>query len=306
MDRGGRLGRPVKALFGRIAEGIALWRANRSARRRFQPGFHIPRGIGSSLAILFLAASISSGMVLGGHYERIREEQGAVSDMLARALGFGISHVGVVGNRELVAEEVVELSGLGRTASLPFLDPKALQAKLLGVPLIAEASVNKLYPDQLVIEIRERVPFALWQNDGHVQVIAEDGTAIEELNDARFLRLPHVVGPDANLRVKEFVALVAAVPELKDQIRAGILVSKRRWTLKLLNGVDVKLPETGAEAAIKSFAEIERAEGLTKRAVLAIDLRLPDRITLRLTEEAAAAYQEAIQGKIKKWGGRAS
>ena len=305
MDGGGRLGRSVSLWLGSLAEAGAHWRASRAARRRQAPGFTIPRGIGSSAAILFVLTCAGTGFVLGGHYDAMRVRQGSVPDMLARAFGFGIQHIGVSGNHELSQDEVVQLAGLQSTASLPFLDPKLLQAKLAAVPMIAEASVTKLYPDRLLIDIRERVPFAIWQQDGQVQVISEDGTPIETLSDPRFLRLPHVVGPEANMRVKEFAALIETVPDLRDQIRAGILVSKRRWTLKLQNGVDIKLPEHAPEAALKAFAAVEREQGITKRAVLAIDLRLPDRITVRLTEEAAAAHAETIQVKIKKWGGKA-
>lgn len=305
MDGGGRLGRSVSTWLGSLAEAGALWRAERAAQRRAASGFNIPRGIGSSAAILFILGCGATGFVLGGHYDAMRHDQGPVADMLARAFGFGIRHIGVNGQHELSQDEVIALSGLQPTASLPFLDPAALQARLVAVPMIAEASVAKLYPDRLLIQIRERVPFAIWQQDGQVKVISEDGTPIETLSDPRFLRLPHVVGPDANLRVKEFAALIESAPDLKDQIRAGILVSKRRWTLKLQNGIDIKLPEVAPEAALQAFAKVEREQGITKRAVLAVDLRLPDRITVRLTEEAAATFAETIQQKIKKWGGKA-
>ncbi|OYU49511.1 MAG: hypothetical protein CFE31_03830 [Rhizobiales bacterium PAR1] len=304
MDSGGRLGRSVTSWFGTLAEAGALWRAERAARRR-QQSLRIPRGIGSSAAILFIFASIGTGFVIGGHYDAMRRQQGSVPDMLARAFGFGIENIGVSGNHELSQDEVVQLTGLTNTASLPFLDPKALQARLVSVPMIAEAAVSKLYPDRLLIDIRERVPFALWQQDGQVQVISEDGTPIETLSDPRFLRLPHVVGPEANLRVKEFAALIETVPEMREQIRAGILVSKRRWTLKLQNGVDIKLPELAPEKALKAFAALERDQGITKRAIMAVDLRLPDRVVVRLTEEAATSFSDTIQQKIKKWGGKA-
>lgn len=304
MDGGGRLGRSVSGFFGRIAETVALWRAGRAARRRVA-GMHIPRGIGSTAALGFVLASIGTGFVVGGHYDVMLREQGTLSDIVARAAGFGVESIGVSGNHELSQEEVVELAGLPINPSLPFLDPKALQSRLVSVPLISEASVTKLYPDRLLIDIRERVPYALWQKDGNVLVIAEDGTAIEQLSDPRFLRLPHVVGPDANARVKEFVTLIEAVPEMREQIRAGILVSKRRWTIKLQNGVDIKLPELDAAKALKTFATLDREQGLSKRGVLAIDLRLPDRVTVRLTEEASGTFAESIQQKIKRWGGKA-
>jgi cell division protein FtsQ len=306
MDGGGLFGRSLKARFGGIAEAIALWRAERAANRRAQSRLRIPRGIGSAAAITFILANAGAGFVLGGHYDRMIAEQGSVSDMLARALGFGVRHIVLSGHSELTQDEVIHLSGLQGYQSLPFLDPKSMQDRLQSVPLIAEATVTKLYPDRLLIMIRERVPYAIWQQDGQVKVIAEDGTAIEDLSDPRFLRLPHVVGPEANLRAREFVALLDHVPELRDQIRAGILVSKRRWTIKLQNGIDVLLPELDAEKALRTFAQLEKQHGLTRKAALTIDLRLPDRIALRLTEEAATSFGDALQIKIKKWGGRAS
>lgn len=303
MDGGRRLGQSVSG-FGKAAGLWADYRASRAANRRAAPSFTIRRGIGSSFALLFLGACGISGLIVGGHYEQFRRDQGSLHDGLARAFGFGVNHVGVSGNVELTADEVVALAGLNPQVSIPFLDPKQLQAQLVKVPLIAEASVAKLYPDRLKITIREREPYALWQRDGQVHVIAVDGTPIEELSDPRFLRLPHVVGTGANLRVKDFVALIESAPELAGLVRAGTLVSERRWTLKLQNGVDVKLPEEGAESALRRFVEVERQASLSGRAVLSIDMRVPDRVIVRLTEEAAAQHADTMAARIKKIGGR--
>jgi cell division protein FtsQ len=304
MDGGGRLGRSIRRWFGERAEAAALGRATRAANRRAAPRFQIPRGIGSSFAILFLMACAVAGYVMGGHYDAFRREHGSMQDALARALGFGIDQIAVNGQQELSRDEVVEIAGLPRHASLPFLDALVLQQNLRKAPLIAEASVIKLYPDRLRIEIRERVPYALWQLDGVVHVIAADGTPIDRFSDPRFLRLPHVVGKEANLRVKDYAALVEAVPELASRIRAGTLVSGRRWNLKLDNGIDIRLPETGAIEALQAFAKVEKATGLSNRAILAIDLRVPERIIVRLTEEAAAQHAETVTARIKKAGGR--
>ena len=35
-----------------------------------------------------------------------------------------------------------------------------------------------------------------------------------------------------------------AIPAIRDQVRASILVAERRWNLRLKNGIDVRLPET--------------------------------------------------------------
>ena len=79
---------------------------------------------------------------------------------------------------------------------------------------------------------------------------------------------------------------------------AGTYVSGRRWTLKL-DGVDIRLPEVEPGAALARLVELERANRLLEKDIIAVDLRMPDRVVVRLTEEAAAARAEASK-KTKK------
>ena len=122
------------------------------------------------------------------------------------------------------------------------------------LPLVKSARVLKLYPDNLVIAIEEREPYALWQRDGKVAVIAADGTVIDELNDDRFLGLPFVVGEGAEKRLLEYDALRAGLGDLATRVKAGVLVSGRRWSLLTTNGVEIKLPERDPGAAHRHAA----------------------------------------------------
>ena len=44
---------------------------------------------------------------------------------------------------------------------------------------------------------------------------------------------------------------------------AAVLVGERRWNLRLKNGIDVQLPETGVEAALARLVDLDRAKKLT-------------------------------------------
>ena len=89
-------------------------------------------------------------------------------------------------------------------------------------------------------------------------------------------------------------------------MRASILVAERRWNLKLKNGLDVRLPEINVEAAFEMLLALDRDKKLLTRDITAVDLRLPDRVTVRLSEEAARARDEAMKPKKqKKKGGDA-
>jgi cell division protein FtsQ len=116
----------------------------------------------------------------------------------------------------------------------------------------------------------------------------------------RYAGLPLVVGAGADTRAKEFLGLLDHRPELRANVRAAVLVAERRWNLRLKNGVDVRLPEFDVEHALDQLASLDHDYKLSSRDLSAIDLRLPDRITVRLSDSAAQARDEAIKKKQQK------
>jgi cell division protein FtsQ len=152
----------------------------------------------------------------------------------------------------------------------------------------------------LQITITERQAFALWQENGNVNVIAADGTVLEPVVEDRYLSLPLVVGRGAERAAKDFIALIDRHPDIRSALRASILVAERRWNLRLTNGIDVRLPETDVEAALDRLAALDRDKKILSRDIAAIDLRLPDRVTVRLSDAAAQARDEALKANAKK------
>src|SRR6266853_823728 len=116
----------------------------------------------------------------------------------------------------------------------------------------------------------------------------------------RYADLPLVVGIGAETRAREFLAMLDRRPELRANVRACVLVAERRWNLRLKNGVDVRLPEFDVEQALDQLAALERDTKLSNRDITAIDLRLADRITVRLSDGALQAREEAAKKKLQK------
>lgn len=264
----------------------------------------LPSNLGWWLTGAFYTLIGVVGLSQGEQMAAFRAAHGEPHQAIVRMLGFGVERVVMSGLTELHEVEVLQAAGISGRDALPFVDVADLRARLETVPLVKEASVRKLYPDELSIHIKEREPFALWQNVGEVYVIAADGTVIDKFRDGRFAHLPFVVGEDANLRVTDYVALLSKAGELKDEIRAGVLVSGRSWMLKLDNGVDVRLPEDEPGQALARLAEIEKKDRILSKDIIALDLRLPDRVTMRLTAEAAAERLDALKKKPKSQGGQ--
>ena len=113
--------------------------------------------------------------------------------------------------------------------------------------------------------------------------------------------LPLVVGKGAERGAQDFLALIARYPVIARLTEASVLVAERRWNLRLKDGMEIMLPENDAEQALRILVELDRRKILS-RDILAVDLRLPDRVTVRQSDAAAAARDQALKDaeKIKK------
>jgi cell division protein FtsQ len=260
----------------------------------------LPRHAGLIATFVTIAASAGYGAVRSGQANNIIDVFRDIRDMAASTAGFHVAAVEVTGEIHLSREEILAAAGVTGRASLLFFDVADARARLLTNPWIAEATVQKLLPDRLVISISERAAFALWQKAGRVGVIASDGTVLEPYVLRRYANLPLVVGVGAETRAREFLAMLDRRAELRANVRASVLVAERRWNLRLKNGVDVRLPEFDLEQALDQLAALERDSKLSSRDITAIDLRLADRITVRLSDSAFQAREEAAKKKLQK------
>ncbi len=267
-------------------------------------GVRVPRFAGLAAGLAFLLSAAAYGVIKGGHVAAIQTAIKDSADAAANRAGMRIATVSLSGQRQVSREEIFAAAGVTDHSSLLFLDVADARARLEAIPWIAEATVRKLYPDRLQITITEREAFALWQQQGKVHVIAADGTVLAAKVEPRLASLPFVVGNGAAVKARDFLAVLDRFPALRDQVRAAILVGDRRWNLRLKNGIDVRLPDSDVERALESLTRLNREKSLLSRDIVAVDLRLPDRVTVRLSDAAAQAREEAAK-KTKKKGGDA-
>ena len=259
-----------------------------------------PRGAGIAASVLLLAGSAAYGTFKGDHVPALLEFLKDARDTGANAAGFRITEISIAGRRKLGEQEILAAAGVTPHSSLLFLDVDDARHGLEAMPWVAQATVRKLYPGHLRIEIDEREPFAVWQKNGQLSVVAVDGTLLGPLGERPVSGLPQVVGYGAAAKARDFLALIDRYPVIREQLRASILVADRRWNLKLKNGLDIRLPETGVEAALDTLVTLDRDKKLLSRDLTAIDLRLADRVSVRLSDEAGAAREQWLKDKAKK------
>ena len=266
---------------------------------------YLPSRLGAAATVVILLGSTCFGVVKGGHLEALTAALSDTRNAIANSAGFRITSVVINGRKQLTQDEVLAIGGVNGRSSLLFLDAAAVRDRLKANPWIADATVLKLYPGELQIDISERSAFALWQQDGRLSVIADDGAVLEPYLSRRFISLPLVVGKGAETRARDFLALLARYPQVRSVTKAAIFVGERRWNLRLKDGLDVRLPENDVGNALAALSKLDKEDRLFSRDIVAIDLRLPDRLTVQLSDDAAKAREDLFKKLQKKKAGEA-
>lgn len=267
---------------------------------------YLPRRVGISMTVVLLIGSCGLGIVKGGHLQDFVTAVSDARNAMANSAGFRITSVVINGRKQLSQDEILAIGGVSGRSSLLFLDADGVRDKLKANPWIADATVLKLYPGQLMIEITERKAFALWQEAGRLSVIADDGALLEPYVSRRFLSLPLVVGKGADTQARDFLALLARYPQVNAVTKAAIYVGERRWNLRLKDGLDIRLPEQDVGNALAALSKLDKDDRLFSKDIVAIDLRLPDRLVVQLSDDAAKAREDLFKDKKKKKAGDAA
>lgn len=266
--------------------------------RRPQPRWY--RRHARPLSLLGSSAVLLAGSAWlwhSGWVERQVEAGFAAAYQMTADAGFSVEDVLVEGRRRSDPAAILAALDVERGTPILALDPAEAQARLEALPWISRAAIERRLPRVVYLRLVEREPLALWQLDGKVSVIDQNGERIPGVRPSNFAGLPLVVGAGANEHAAALLAMLEREPELEGLVAASVRVAGRRWNLQLKGGVDVRLPESDASAAWSHFARIEREQRLLQRDVIAIDLRLPDRLVVRTAPGAALRDDETKPGR---------
>jgi cell division protein FtsQ len=225
-----------------------------------------------------------------------------VPDKLWRAAANGVANAGfevrsveVSGLKHMKRLPVYTAALDGASDSMLLVDLDDVRARLLMLPWVEDASVGRNLPDTLAIHVTERQPFAIWQNHGRHSLIDAGGAVLPVGDLAKFSKLPIVVGKGANTEAAALMELLGDYPAVSKHVAGAVWIGNRRWDLKLKSGETLALPDDYAEAraALDNFVRIDRDSGLVAKGFSRFDMRLADRLTVRISRDNEKS--EALQ-----------
>jgi cell division protein FtsQ len=231
-------------------------------------------------AVVAVAAPIYWAVSSGWIVAEFQRGHQAFLDLTAES-GFALREVRVEGRGETAVADILAAVKANRGDPILGIDIDAVRQRLEDLPWIVSASVERRFPDQLIVAVTEAEPMALWQRSQKLYLVSRDGAVIETANLGKYAKLLIIVGDDAPKRAQSLFDILAQEPDLRAHVTAAVLVGKRRWNIRMDSDVDVKLPEDGALEAWRHFADLNRQNNLLDKDVTAIDLRQPDRVVVR-------------------------
>ncbi|HTZ37561.1 MAG TPA: cell division protein FtsQ/DivIB [Stellaceae bacterium] len=254
-------------------------------------------------APLALLGGLAGGAVLSGAVTLPgsgRELAAALLDLTGKC-GLVVDDIEVDGRT--TTDVATILAALDAQAGTPILgvDPARAREQLERLPWVSSAAIERRLPGTIYVHLVERRPLAVWQHDGKQELIDRSGTVIPVTDLSRFSKLPTVVGDDQARRgAAQLLDLLANEPDLAARVSAAVFVGDRRWNVRVDNRIDVLLPEDDMAGAWARLAQLERTNRLLQRDVETVDLRLPDRLVMRVTDtqkEVPAAKKTHAAGK---------
>jgi len=210
--------------------------------------------------------------------------------------GFSVRRIESKGLNRLSPMKVYEIVDSQRGIAMPLVDLRGIREQLLAIGWVKEARVSRRMPDTLVIDIIERRPVAIWQNNGQLSLIDAEGVLLEPVRIEAMPDLPLLIGPNANRQVATLGRLLDGAPHLRPQITGASWIGGRRWDVRFQTGETLALPEgeDAARRAITRFATMDQQSQMLGRGFVRFDMRDARRMVVRVSREPGTRVPDLL------------
>jgi cell division septal protein FtsQ len=223
---------------------------------------------------------------------------------------FPIESVEVNELQKVSQEEVLELLNLAGGRGLLSTDTGKVKQSLEAHPWIQQADVRRVFPDTLVVELKEREPAAVLRAGRHELLLGQDGAVIAEAGPGSFEGFPILTGIDydemvpRNTETTERVLSGIALASLLNEVganRTEIDLHTPGDMVAYYDGLRIRFGEGAFENKLERYRRLAEGglkrpgamegpgkrekgqdlSGVSKPGDVEVDLRFQDRIIVR-------------------------
>lgn len=261
-----------------VTDRPAGWRLLLRRRRDLiRPAAWICLALFVVVMVVITGRSLFPGLATGNSVSSLRERFGTAT----AASGLRVSNVVVEGRANTPEPLLRAAIGVSKGDPILGFSLEQARARIETLTWVEHATVERRLPGTVVVSLEERRPFAIWQNQRKYVLVDRAGQVVTDQDIAQFRHLPLIVGQGAPAAAASLLDALADRPALAVKVAASVRVGERRWNLRMASGSDVMLPEGHEVAAMDRLLQLQQNHAVLDRPLVAIDLRLPDRLVLR-------------------------
>lgn len=232
-----------------------------------------------------------------GRHVRHAETMSRGIDRMLVSLGFGINEISLTGHQHTADQEVFRALGLGQ-ATLLTLDVDAARRRVESLPWIETATLVRVFPDKLRVELHERKPAAVWLDGDRIVLVDAEGRVLSSVAKSNVPSdLPKIAGPGAPIAAAELQNALVRFPGVASRVRLARRISDRRWDIELTNGTVVKLAAGPTAASLERFVNLEEETRWLDHAGQVVDLTVPRSIAVSTPAPLGSAARTHAPGR---------
>lgn len=158
---------------------------------------------------------------------------------------------------------------------------EAVRRAAESLPWVESATVRRVWPDALQLQVVEQRAAARWGEDG---VVNMRGELFKPAAATIPAKLPRLSGPEPLRRrvMEHYIAMTATLAPIGRRVQALRLDQRRAWVLELDSGVELKLGRDAALDRLNKFVRVYPTVFAAREAELkTVDLRYSNGFAVR-------------------------
>ena len=197
--------------------------------------------------------------------------------------GFTIKNIEISGIKNISKETVLKVINAENKSHIFNVNLSNIYNNLSNNDWVRELCVERILPNTIKIEIKEKQPIGIWQYGISNKLITKYGEIILNANVNTFKNnLPIIHGDHANKNANSILTILKTNQDFAKNIWSLTYINNRRWNLHFNQGIIVLLPSKGVLEAWNTIIELQEQYDVLNLGLTELDFRNPHKILGRI------------------------
>jgi len=193
--------------------------------------------------------------------------------------GFILQKVEIFGIENLARDNVLKIVHSQNTSNIFDINLSKLYNELSSNTWVKSLHIERILPDTIKIDIKEKQPIAILQNEKGNSLITKQGKIISYSNINKFKNdLPIICGDDSNKNAYSILQIMERDKDFSKHIWSLNYINKRRWNLHFNQGLTILLPTKKIIDAWDKLVTLQKHYNILNLGLTEIDFRNPNLI----------------------------